>query len=156
MILKYAEALGLSFKNIRELNCLIDQKLPGHPHFHCQQIQIGDETVELHSRDVLQCIEYIYSKPEFAGHLIHKPERHYAQIGGRRVQVFHDMHTGQWWWSIQVCACVLPHIFFLQTLCTSRHCSKHGNQAHQLYRSSSHRTAHKSPYLAQRLPIQST
>ncbi|KAF8342437.1 hypothetical protein F5887DRAFT_1283804 [Amanita rubescens] len=97
----FAEALGLTFRNSRELNRLIDQKLPGHPRFNSQQIQIGDEMVELYSRDVLQCIKYIYSKPEFARHLIHKPERHYARVGGRRVQVFHDMHTGQWWWSIQ-------------------------------------------------------
>ena len=104
MILKYAEALGLSFRNSRELNRLIDKKLPGHPHFRRQQIQIGEETVELYSRDVIKCIQYIYSKPEFAEHLIHKPERHYTRVEGRRVQVFHDMHTGQWWWSIQVCA----------------------------------------------------
>ncbi|KAF8694532.1 hypothetical protein AX14_002015 [Amanita brunnescens Koide BX004] len=75
----------LSYKNAQELNTLIDQKLPCRPSFHCHNIRIGA----------------IYGNPEFAAHLIHKPERHFRRSGGERVRVFHDMHTGSWWWKVQ-------------------------------------------------------
>ncbi|KAF8688093.1 hypothetical protein AX14_003511 [Amanita brunnescens Koide BX004] len=56
----------------------------------------------MYLRDVLQCIEALYGNPEFAAHLVFKPECHYRHSGGDRVRVFHDMHTGCWWWEVQM------------------------------------------------------
>ena len=103
VFLQLVEVLGLSYKNTRELNKLIDKGLPRRPHFHRHDLQIGTETATMYSRDVLPCIEALYGNPEFAAHLIFKPERHFRRSGGERVRVFHDMHTGNWWWEIQVC-----------------------------------------------------
>jgi hypothetical protein len=102
--LKIVEALGLSYKNARELNKIIDQKLPSHPHFHRHDIQIGDETVVMYSRDILECIKSLYSNPEFAAHLLYKPEQHYHESVNESRHIFHDMHTGSWWWEMQVTA----------------------------------------------------
>lgn len=96
------ESLGLSFKNVRELNKLIDEELPGMPRFQRHDLKIGGETVTMYSRDVVQCLHALYGDPEFTSHLIHKPERHYKRLGQQQVRVFHDMHTGSWWWGVQV------------------------------------------------------
>ena len=96
-------ALGLSYKNVRELNKLIDNGLPRRPRFHRHDLQIGSETATMYSRDVLECIQALYGNPEFAAHLVFKPERHYRRSGGERGRIYHDLHTGNWWWEIQVC-----------------------------------------------------
>ena len=100
--LKVVEKLGLSYKNARELNKIIDPELPSRPRFYRHNIKIGNETVIMYSRNLMQCIETLYGNPEFATHLIHKPERHYCRSGNERKRVFHDMHTGSWWWEMQV------------------------------------------------------
>ena len=81
---------------------MIDKGLPGRPRFQSYDLKIGGETVTMYSRDILQCIRALYGNPEFAAQLIHKPERHDKQSGDQKTCVFHDMHTGSWWWEIQV------------------------------------------------------
>ena len=96
-----SETLGLSFQNTCELNQIIDQSLPGVPQFQRRELNIQGETIELYFRDILKCIEALYGNPEFAPHLIFMPERHYSDAN-RMERVFHDMHTGKWWWETQV------------------------------------------------------
>ncbi len=81
---------------------MIDQGLPSRPHFYRHDIKIGNETVVMYSRNLMQCIKTLYGNPEFAAHLIHKPERHYCRFGNEHRRIFHDMHTGLWWWEMQV------------------------------------------------------
>jgi hypothetical protein len=81
---------------------LIDAKLPGRPRFRQETITVGDETVTLHSRDIIESISGLYGEPKFAHHLIHCPERQYKLDGNKRTRIFHDMHTGDWWWEMQV------------------------------------------------------
>ena len=100
--MQVVEKLGLSYKNANELNKIIDQRLPNRPRFQRHELKIGGETVTIYSCDILQCIQALYSNHDFAAQLIHKPERHYEQLGNEKFQVFHDMHTGSWWWEIQV------------------------------------------------------
>ncbi|KAM6491269.1 hypothetical protein JOM56_013508 [Amanita muscaria] len=95
------ESLGLSFKTVRELNTLIDTKLPGRPRFHQQEITVSGKTVMLYSRDIIACISDLYGDPNFARHLIHRPERLYRKDGNKRIRIFHDMQTGDWWWEMQ-------------------------------------------------------
>ncbi|KAF8270736.1 hypothetical protein EI94DRAFT_1698606 [Lactarius quietus] len=56
--------LGLSFKNARELNQMINTPLPGRPP------------------------------------LLFAPKRHYADEE-KSERMYHDMHTGSWWWKMQ-------------------------------------------------------
>ncbi|KAG1820104.1 hypothetical protein EV424DRAFT_1472488 [Suillus variegatus] len=76
------EKLGLSYKNSRELNKIIDKQLPGRP------------------KECIECVKALYGDPDFADFLVFTPERHYADKE-QTVQLFHDMHTGKWWWNTQ-------------------------------------------------------
>ncbi|KAJ6557130.1 hypothetical protein B0H10DRAFT_2370751 [Mycena sp. CBHHK59/15] len=94
------ERLGLSYKNTRELNNIIDKKLPGHPKFKRKEIIIAGEAYDVYFRDILECVRALYGDPEFAAQLKVAPERHYADQD-QTVRLYHDMHTGKWWWATQ-------------------------------------------------------
>ena len=90
------------YRNSRELNKLIDKKLPNaRPHFQREEIVVGGEAFEVYSRDVLECVEALFGDPEFAPLLLLVPERHYTDAD-RTVRVYFDMNTGKWWWATQV------------------------------------------------------
>ncbi|KAJ6573665.1 hypothetical protein B0H10DRAFT_2236943 [Mycena sp. CBHHK59/15] len=94
------ELLGLSYKNTRELNNIIDKKLPGRPKFRRKEIIVAGEAYDVYFRDILECIKALYGDPEFAAHLKFAPERHYADKD-ETIRLYHDMHTGKWWWATQ-------------------------------------------------------
>ena len=95
--------LGLSFKNSRELNKIIDEELSSsRPRFIRREIIVAGEAFEVFYRDVIACIRALYGDPEFSGILVFTPERHYTDPD-QTVRVYFDMHTGKWWWSTQVC-----------------------------------------------------
>ena len=85
---------------MKQLNSIVDG-LPGRPSFQRQDLFIGNERLQFYFRDVLECIRAIYGDPEFARDLIFAPERHYVDHE-RTQQVYNEMHTGDWWWLIQV------------------------------------------------------
>ncbi|KDQ20398.1 hypothetical protein BOTBODRAFT_100224 [Botryobasidium botryosum FD-172 SS1] len=95
----FAQMLGLSYKNVAELNTLIDQ-LPGRPTFQHEEIEVAGEVFDIYFRDVLECIRALYSNHEFAHILVFIPERHYADKD-MTMRLYHDMHTGRWWWQTQ-------------------------------------------------------
>ncbi|KAF8259731.1 hypothetical protein EI94DRAFT_1773877 [Lactarius quietus] len=84
------QQLGLSFKNARELNEIIDTHLPGRPPFQRKEILVGSE-----------CTCTLFGNPDFAPHLLFAPERHYADEE-KSERMYHDMNTGSWWWKTQV------------------------------------------------------
>ncbi|KAJ7254453.1 hypothetical protein C8J57DRAFT_1076155 [Mycena rebaudengoi] len=95
------ESLGLSYKNSRELNEIIDNALPsGRPAFTQQEVVIGGEAFDVYFRPILECVKALYGDPEFAQDLIFAPERHYADAD-KTIRVYHDMHTSVWWWKTQ-------------------------------------------------------
>ncbi|KAJ7140543.1 hypothetical protein C8R43DRAFT_954828 [Mycena crocata] len=94
------DRLGLSFKNTAELNTIIDNNLPGRPKFKRREIVVGGEAYDVYFRDVLDCVKALFGDPEFAAHLKVAPERHYADKD-ETVRLYHDMHTGKWWWATQ-------------------------------------------------------
>ena len=98
---KVVNKLGLSFGSTKELNHIIDTVLPGRPAFQCRKLQIGEESLEFYHHDVLDCIRSIYGDPEFAQDLVVTPERHYTDPGWTE-RVYSEMHTGDWWWAVQV------------------------------------------------------
>ena len=75
--------------------------LPGRPAFQSREVVIGGETLEFYQRDILGCIRSIYGDPEFAQDLVVTPERHYSDQG-RTEHIYSEMHTGDWWWAVQV------------------------------------------------------
>jgi hypothetical protein len=80
---------------------MIDTELPGRPPFRCQEVVIGNEQLQFHFRDILQCIWALYGNPEFVQDLHFAPERHYVDEEQTQ-RIYGDMYTGDWWWSVQV------------------------------------------------------
>ena len=91
----------MSNSSTKELNHIVDNMLPGHPVFKCRELVIGGETLELYFRNILSCIRTIYGDPELAQDLVVAPERHFTNIE-QTDRVYSEMHTGDWWWSVQV------------------------------------------------------
>jgi len=61
--MKIVDTLGLSYCNIKQLNNIIDTKIPGCPHFQCKELVIGHEHLEFYCRDVIECIQSLYGDP---------------------------------------------------------------------------------------------
>ena len=89
---KVPNKLRLSFSSTKELNHIIDTKLPGRPQFQCCEVVIGGETLELYYRDIIPCIQSIYGNPELAKHLITAPECHYSNPE-QTERIYSEMHT---------------------------------------------------------------
>ncbi|KAH9020914.1 hypothetical protein EDB84DRAFT_1441645 [Lactarius hengduanensis] len=94
------ERLGLSFKNTKELDGIIDSKLPGRPSFQRHVVMVGSEVCEVYYRDVIECIRSLFGDPNFTPYLRFAPEKHYTD-DTKDTRMYHDMHTGKWWWSTQ-------------------------------------------------------
>ncbi|KAI0037397.1 hypothetical protein FA95DRAFT_1467917, partial [Auriscalpium vulgare] len=92
--------LGLSFKSSKDLNKIVDGCLPAVPEFTSAKVEIDGEAYEVFFRDALQCVKLRYGNPEFLAHMSFAPERHYADED-LTVPVYHQMHTGKWWWKTQ-------------------------------------------------------
>ncbi|KAH9049564.1 hypothetical protein EDB84DRAFT_1585594 [Lactarius hengduanensis] len=61
---------------------------------------IGGECLEFHHRDIIHCIQTLFGNPEFACDLIFAPEHHYTN-STKTCRIYDEMHTGEWWWSVQ-------------------------------------------------------
>ncbi len=94
------EAIGCSFKTSDELNKIID-KLPSCPQLTQHMVSIYGASFEFHTRDILECIKSLWGDPAFADDLILEPVRQYADEE-KKNRMYHDMHTGNWWWETQV------------------------------------------------------
>ena len=99
--MKIVDTLGLSYRSVKQMNELIDTKIPGRPHFLCKKLFIGHEHLEFYCRDVIGCIRSLYGDPQFAQELAFAPERHYT-TDERTCRIYNEMYTGDWWWSVQV------------------------------------------------------
>ncbi|KAI0072632.1 hypothetical protein K474DRAFT_1726506 [Panus rudis PR-1116 ss-1] len=98
----FVDQLGLSYSNSRELHAIIDKEIPAErPRFECRKIRVEGITVELYLRDAMECVRALYGDPQFAPHLIYAPEQHFLDEE-QTDRVWHDMHTGNWWWMAQV------------------------------------------------------
>ncbi|KAM6489937.1 hypothetical protein JOM56_014516 [Amanita muscaria] len=63
-------------------------------------ILVGEEVCEVYFRDIIACIRSLFGDPDFAPYLVFKPEKHYTDET-RQERMYHDMHTGEWWWATQ-------------------------------------------------------
>ena len=84
-----------------ELNKLIDEHIPGRPRFQRREVMVAGEAFEVYFRDVIECIRALYGDAEFARYIVLVPEQHYAD-DQLTIRLYHDMHTGTWWWDTQV------------------------------------------------------
>ncbi|KAL0059745.1 hypothetical protein AAF712_013505 [Marasmius tenuissimus] len=94
------ETLGLSFKSASELNKIIDERLPSRPEFKIDTVVVGGEAFEVYFRDTLECVKALFSEPDFAPYMKYAPEKHWTDET-RTSRMYHDMYTGEWWWSRQ-------------------------------------------------------
>ncbi|KIJ67367.1 hypothetical protein HYDPIDRAFT_84908 [Hydnomerulius pinastri MD-312] len=93
--------LGLSYKNSRELNKIIDTKIPARrPRFHRKEIIVGGEGLDFYMRNIEECVRALFGDPDFAKDLVFLPERHYSDEDKTK-RLYHDLHTGKWWWQTQ-------------------------------------------------------
>ena len=73
---------------------------------------VANEVCEVYFHDVIACIKVLYGDPDFAQYLVFLPEKHYVDEG-KTQWMYHDMHTGKWWWSTQVrstlVVALMPH-----------------------------------------------
>ncbi len=83
----------------------------GRPQFKRREIIVQGEAFEVYYRDVLECIRALFGDPEFAKHLLLFPEMHYTDAT-KKVRLYFDVNTGDWWWKIQV-AITFPLLDFL-------------------------------------------
>ncbi|KAH7872867.1 uncharacterized protein C8R40DRAFT_1150820 [Lentinula edodes] len=96
------KALGLSYCNSAELNHIIDTEIPARrPAFTRKEVVIGGEAFDLYKRPIEDCIRALYGSPDHARYLCVSPERHYSDAN-KTQRLYHDMHTGKWWWNTQV------------------------------------------------------
>ncbi|KAG1829553.1 hypothetical protein DFJ58DRAFT_719679 [Suillus subalutaceus] len=98
-----SEKIGLSFKNTRELNKIIDNELPGistQPSVPHDQIVVANEVFDVYYCDIIECIKALFSDLNFADFLVFVPECHYADKD-EMIHLYHEMHTGKWWWNSQ-------------------------------------------------------
>jgi hypothetical protein len=95
------EKLGLSYHNSQELDKIIDS-LPKRPKFKRDEIQVADEIFEVYHRNIVECIQALYGDPAFADHMAFAPEKHSIEQGDNVFRMYHEMHTGKWWWETQV------------------------------------------------------
>ena len=96
------EKLGTSYKNANELNKKIDSLPTRHPKFKRKKVEHAGQTHEFFCRDIIDCLKELYGRHDFVPHLKFKPEWHYADAD-QTIRIYGDMHTGRWWWKIQVC-----------------------------------------------------
>ncbi|KIJ58277.1 hypothetical protein HYDPIDRAFT_63703, partial [Hydnomerulius pinastri MD-312] len=95
------DLLGLSYKNSQELNKIIDAKIPAlRPRFHRKEVIVGGEALDFYMRNVEECVHALFGDPDFAKDLVFLPERHYVDEDKTK-RLYHDLHTGKWWWQTQ-------------------------------------------------------
>ena len=102
LVSQLPEALGLLFSSSKDLNKIIDKKLPnGLPQFIREEAKLAGQKYEFYHHDILQCVQVLYGDPELAECLVYTPEEHYTGPD-KKSQIFSEMNSGRWWWTQQV------------------------------------------------------
>jgi len=98
------EALNgqLAARSARDIKISIDQ-LPAPASFNHQEVFASGvaEPFDLYWRNPLEVIGDLLADPNFADNMAFAPERRYTDIN-RKSRLYNEMHTGDWWWEIQV------------------------------------------------------
>jgi hypothetical protein len=63
------------------------------------------QPIEFYSRDIVSCAQWLLSQRAYKDQLVYAPEHQYMVEGYR---LFNQMHTGDWWWEVQVFKIIYP------------------------------------------------
>ncbi|KAG1738098.1 uncharacterized protein EDB91DRAFT_1082859 [Suillus paluster] len=66
-----------------------------------QEILMAGEAFDVYFWDIIECVKALFGDPELTPYLVFAPERHYSDED-KTQRLYHEMHTGQWWWHTQV------------------------------------------------------
>jgi hypothetical protein len=86
---------SLSYNMVKQLNGIIDTKLPGCAPFQCKTVNIGGKHLEFYFRDMIESIWSLYSDLQFMHDLAFALEQHYTSPG-RTCWVYNEMYTNDW------------------------------------------------------------
>ena len=81
------DSLRLSYHTTKELNCIIDEEMPGRPKFKCEQVHISGESYDFHFQEIIPCLCVLLGDPRFLKDLTFSPEHNYQDVD-HTVQVF--------------------------------------------------------------------
>ena len=65
------------------------------------ELEMGGERLNFYCREILPCVKALFGDPELKHDLIFAPEQHFTN-NERTCRIYNEMHTGDWWWSVQV------------------------------------------------------
>lgn len=98
----------MSFHTAKALRGRIEM-LPKVPDWKSKKITIPGyatrEPMHLFFRDALDCVEYLFGNPLFAGHMDFSPTRLY-QTAEQMIRVYSEWMTGDIAWNMQVCSSI--------------------------------------------------
>lgn len=64
----------------------------------------GSKSFTIHKRNPVDIVRHLLGLVRLRDHLRYGPEQHTTvTIDGRRIRVYSEMWTGEWWWRMQVC-----------------------------------------------------
>ncbi len=86
---------------MKELNNIIDNHMARLPSFQSKELHIGNEQLNFHFWDMLQCIRTLYGDLAFAQYMAHSLVQYYTSTD-QSCPVVNEMHTDDCWWLIQV------------------------------------------------------
>lgn len=110
--LQVCEKLELLYKNSVKLNKIIN-KLPGpHLAFVHNEVEVVGKRFEFFVHNIVEYIWVLFGNPDHAQYLCSIPEHHYTNVD-KIERIYHDMHTGKWWWSTQVRNHVLCRLWLM-------------------------------------------
>lgn len=96
------DTLGFQFRTNRAMNKIVDTLPNGRPSFTRQEIKLNGLNINVYFRNIIECIRALFGNPDFAQYLVFLPEKHYLEgTDGKRIRIYHDMHTGNWWFTVQ-------------------------------------------------------
>ncbi|KAG8724800.1 hypothetical protein FRC09_013986 [Ceratobasidium sp. 395] len=96
---------GILFENTTQLYWHVDA-LPHGPDWSHRNMKVstreGSETFDLWKRSSLEAVEALIGDVNFDGKIRYAPEQHFRITpDGRRVRVWSEACTGDWWWRTQ-------------------------------------------------------
>ncbi|KAI3998322.1 hypothetical protein K525DRAFT_275320, partial [Schizophyllum commune Loenen D] len=93
------EKLDLPYRTAAHVNAMVDA-LPARPRFQRRDVIVAGHRFDVYFRDILECVRALLSDIDLCPPLVFCPERHYVD-DKKTCRLYHDMHTGEWWWSTQ-------------------------------------------------------
>jgi Plavaka transposase len=99
------ERLGLSYHNIRKLHQTVDG-IPPQAEWKTRSLWFKSDPQAkhyIHHRNPIEAIQSLLGNPAHAKHIVYRPKKVFVNAEKKK-RIYHEMWTGKWWNTIQVCA----------------------------------------------------